>query len=32
MSEQDIRNIKKIAKEENLFTLLGSSVAPSIEG
>lgn len=32
MNEQDIRNIKKISKEENLFDILGSSIAPSIEG
>jgi DNA replication licensing factor MCM3 len=32
LSETDIRNIKKLAKEKELFHILGSSVAPSIEG
>lgn len=32
MSEQDIKNIKKIAQNKDLFDILGSSVAPSIEG
>jgi DNA replication licensing factor MCM3 len=32
MSEQDIKNIRKIAKEEKLFELLGNSIAGSIEG
>ena len=32
MSEQDIKNIRKLAKEEDVFDVLGSSVAPTIEG
>lgn len=32
LSENDIRNIKKLAKEKELFNILGNSVAPSIEG
>jgi DNA replicative helicase MCM subunit Mcm2 (Cdc46/Mcm family) len=32
LNEADIRNIRKIAKEENLFDLLGNSVASTIEG
>ena len=32
LSETDIRNIKKLAKEKELFNILGNSVAPSIEG
>ena len=28
----NIRNIKKLAKEKELFNILGNSVAPSIEG
>jgi DNA replication licensing factor MCM3 len=32
MSEQDIKNIKKISKEEKLFDILGSSIGSTIEG
>lgn len=32
MSEQDIKNIKKLASNPELFDILGSSIAPSIEG
>lgn len=32
MSEQDIKNIRKLAKEKDIFNILGESVAPSIEG
>jgi len=32
MSEQDIKNIKKLASNEDLFNIMGQSVAPSIEG
>ena len=32
MSEQDIKNIRKLAKEKDVFDVLGNSVAPSIEG
>jgi DNA replication licensing factor MCM3 len=32
MSEQDIRNIRKLAKEKDVMRILGESVAPSIEG
>lgn len=32
MSEQDIRNIRKLAKDKDVFKTLGASVAPSIEG
>lgn len=32
LNESDIKNIKKIAKEEKLFDILGGSVAASIEG
>jgi DNA replicative helicase MCM subunit Mcm2 (Cdc46/Mcm family) len=32
MSETDIKNIKKLSKEKDLFDILGSSVANSIEG
>jgi DNA replication licensing factor MCM3 len=32
LTEQDIKNIRKISKEGNLFDLLGNSVASTIEG
>lgn len=32
MSENDIKNIKKLSKEKELFEILGASVASSIEG
>ncbi len=32
MSETDIKNIKKLAKEDDLFNILGKSVASTIEG
>jgi len=32
MSEADIRNIKKLSKEEKLFEILGNSIGSSIEG
>lgn len=32
MSEQDIKNIRKLAKDKDVFNILGESVAPSIEG
>jgi DNA replication licensing factor MCM3 len=32
MSETDIKNIKKMSKEKDLFDILGASVANSIEG
>jgi len=32
MSEQDIKNIRKLAKDKDVFNVLGESVAPSIEG
>jgi len=32
LSEQDIKNIRKLAKEDDVFDVLGSSVAPTIEG
>lgn len=32
MSETDIKNIKKLAKDRDLFDILANSVAPSIEG
>jgi DNA replication licensing factor MCM3 len=32
MSEQDIKNIRKLAKDKDIFAILGESVAPSIEG
>lgn len=32
MSETDIKNIKKLAKEKELFDILGASIANSIEG
>ena len=32
LSEQDIKNIRKLSKEEDVFDVLGASVAPTIEG
>jgi DNA replication licensing factor MCM3 len=32
MSESDIKNIKALSKDKDLFNILGQSVAPSIEG
>ena len=32
LNETDVKNIRKIAKEEKLFDLLGNSVASTIEG
>lgn len=32
MSEQDIKNIRKLSKDKDLFNVLGGSLAPSIEG
>ena len=32
MSEQDIRAIRKLAKDTDVFNILGESIAPSIEG
>ena len=32
LNETDIKNIRKISKEDNLFDLLGNSVASTIEG
>ena len=32
MSEGDIKNIRKLAKEKDLFDMLANSIAPSIEG
>ena len=32
LSEQDIKNIRKLAKEEDVFDVLGASIAPTIEG
>jgi DNA replication licensing factor MCM3 len=32
MSESDIKNIKKLSKEKDLFDILGGSIASSIEG
>jgi DNA replication licensing factor MCM3 len=32
MSEQDIKQIRKLAKDDDVFNILGESVAPSIEG
>lgn len=32
MSEQDIKNIRKLAKDKDIFGVLGESIAPSIEG
>ena len=32
LSEQDIKHIKKLARDKDVFAILGESVAPSIEG
>lgn len=32
MNEQDVKNIKKLAKNNDVFNILGESIAPSIEG
>jgi DNA replicative helicase MCM subunit Mcm2 (Cdc46/Mcm family) len=32
MSDADIKNIRKISKEKDLFDVLANSIAPSIEG
>jgi len=32
MSESDIKNIKKISKDSDLFEMMANSIAPSIEG
>jgi DNA replication licensing factor MCM3 len=32
LSESDIKNIKKIGKDKEVFELLGRSIAPTIEG
>lgn len=32
LNETDIKNIKKIAKDKELFNILGNSVASTIEG
>lgn len=32
MSENDIKNIRKLSKEKDLFDMLANSIAPSIEG
>jgi DNA replication licensing factor MCM3 len=32
LSESDIKNIKKIGKDKEVFDLLGRSIAPTIEG
>ena len=32
MSEQDIKSIRKLAKDKDIFNILGESIAPSIEG
>ena len=32
LSEQDIKNIRKMAKEEDVFEILGGAIAPTIEG
>lgn len=32
LSEQDLKNIRKLAKDKDVFNILGESVAPSIEG
>ena len=32
MSEQDIKNIRKLSKDEDVFEVLGASIAPTIEG
>lgn len=32
LSEQDIRAIRKLSQERDVFNILGESIAPSIEG
>ena len=32
LSEADLKNIKKLAKDKDVFNVLGESIAPSIEG
>jgi DNA replication licensing factor MCM3 len=32
LNETDIKNIKKLSKDKEIFNILGNSVAPSIEG
>lgn len=32
LSEQDIKNIRKLAKDDQVFDILGASIAPTIEG
>jgi DNA replication licensing factor MCM3 len=32
INEQDMRNIRKLAKDKDAFNILGESIAPSIEG
>lgn len=32
LNETDIKNIKKISKEKDVFSILGNSIASSIEG
>jgi len=32
LSEQDIKNIRSLSKEEDVFEVLGQSIAPTIEG
>lgn len=32
MNEQDIKQIRKLAKEKDVFDILSESIAPSIEG
>lgn len=32
LNETDIKNIKKLSKEKDLFNILGGSVASTIEG
>ena len=32
LSEQDIKNIRKLSKDEDVFNVLGASIAPTIEG
>ena len=32
MSEQDIKNIRRLCKDKDIFNILGESIAPSIEG
>lgn len=32
MSEKDLKKIRLLAKEKDIFNVLGESIAPSIEG